>query len=321
MTTQTNATSDIDPPTGVSYDAKTGKAVGLGMNLYATGYGGAEVAVQWHLRYLGDISKIWQDYTGRGVSVAVYDTGVQAAHWDLAANMDTSKQLVDDDGNVLSGEPVFTSNDPEDGAHGTACAGLIAAARNGRGGVGVAYGASLTGVNVFDEKSDASFLPWSISLGGRFDVISNSWGFDQAFGGAIFSRDTVGGYFWGQSQAVRVIADNGRDGLGTIFVKAAGNDGRDGTGDGLNNDRHVITVAAYRQIDGVASSYSNNGSYLLVSAPSSDKYVYGGTGLVTTDLLGWRGYISAAMPACRRTIPAASAAHRGRRRSWRVSPR
>jgi subtilisin family serine protease len=293
MTTHTTSAvniGDIDPPTGISYDANTGKAIALDMNLYSPGFYSREAGSMWHLRYLGDLTKIWADYTGRGVSVAVYDTGIQGEHWDVAANMDTSKEIVDKRGNRLSGEPVFTSGDPDDQAHGISCAGLIGAARNGRGGVGVAYDVKLTGVNIFDRTSDASDLPFSIGQGGKFDILSNSWGFGMVTAGLDNSRDTEGGEFAAMAKSVEHIADTGRDGLGSIFVKAAGNDSRDGTADAINGARHVVTVGAYRQVDGIASSYSNNGSYLLVSAPSNDSAYLGGTGLFAADLLGWRGY-------------------------------
>ena len=292
MTTQTTSAADIDPPSGVTYDMKTGKTIGLNMDLFAPGFNIPEADSQWHLRYLGDISRVWADYSGKGVSVAVYDQGIESAHWDLAANMDRSKELVYD-GKVLSGEPVYVDpDDLTDGAHGTACAGLIGAARNGRGGMGVAYDVKLTGVNIFDSDSQASDTAWSISQGGKFDVISNSWGYstNTFFAGIEASRDTEGGYFQAMAKAVGYIADTGRDGLGTIFVKAAGNDATNAMADSINGDRHVVTVGAYRQVDGIASYYSNSGAYLLVSAPSNDFAVLGGTGLVTADLLGARGY-------------------------------
>ncbi len=77
--------------------------------------------------------------------------------------------------------------------------------------------------------------------------------------------------------------EDGRDGLGTIHVKAAGNDNRNANGDGASTSRATIIVGAYDD-DGDASYYSNFGSNLLVSAPSS-----GGSsnhGIITTDLLG-----------------------------------
>ena len=45
---------------------------------------------QWHLPMLGNIRRVWDDYTGRGVTVAIYDDGLQFSHPDLAANYDAS---------------------------------------------------------------------------------------------------------------------------------------------------------------------------------------------------------------------------------------
>lgn len=296
MTTQVNSSSYSDPPTGVAYDTKTGKAVSLAMNLYSVGYAIPEAAAQWHLRYLGDLYSVWQDYTGKGVHVGVYDTGVESAHWDIAPNYDASRQLVDDNGKILSGEPVYTNpDDPTDGAHGTSCAGLIGAALNGRGGVGVAYGVKLTSVNVFDDSSQAFNLAWSIGQAARFDVISNSWGFPGLTEDSTTSRSTDN-YYSDICKSIKYIADEGRGGLGTIFVKAAGNSYDDASYDSINLDRHTISVAAYRQVDGVAAYYSCSGPYLLVSSPSNDYTILGGTGLVTTDLLGARGYNQEADP-------------------------
>ncbi len=285
-------------PVGMAFDVTTGKPITLSMNLYSPGNGNFEAYGQWHLRYLGDIAKVWKDYTGKGVSVGVYDEGTESAHWDLAANIDTSKQLVDDNGNVLSGEPVYYSSEKRtDGAHGTAAAGLIGAARNGQGGIGIAYEAGLTGVNIFDYQSPAANIDWAISKGGHFDVLSNSWGY-PAFLPATsgFSRSSEYGF----KSAMDVLADlaeTGRDGLGSIFVKAVGNDSVDNATDGLNTTRHTVAVAAYRQADGAASFYSNLGPYLLVSAPSNDYLTIGGSGMTTTDLLGWRGYNQVVDPA------------------------
>ena len=35
-------------------------------------------AQQWHLASLGDIEKIWDEYSGAGIHVGVYDTGVES---------------------------------------------------------------------------------------------------------------------------------------------------------------------------------------------------------------------------------------------------
>ncbi len=285
-------------PLGVTFDLTTGKSIKLDMDLYSPGNGDREAYGQWHLRYLGDIAKVWRDYTGKGVSVGVYDQGIQSAHWDLGKNIDTSKQLVDDNGKVLSGEPVFTMpEDRTDHAHGTSVAGIIGAERNGKGGMGIAYDVKMTGVNIFDFKSQAANTDWAISKGGHFDILSNSWGYPAYFMQATsgFSRASDVG-FKGSMEVLENLAKEGRNGLGSIFVKAAGNESSDNAGDGLNTTRHTVAVAAYRGPDGVASQYSNHGPYLLISAPSNDFLMLGGTGQVTTDLLGERGYNQAVNP-------------------------
>lgn len=278
----------VTPPIGVTYDTKTGKAVSLNMDLYSPGNANGEAANQWHLRYLGDISTVWREFNGKGVSVGVYDEGVESRHWDMASNYDASKHLVDGD-NILSGEPVFRGGGRIEGAHGTSAAGLIGAARNGKGGMGVAYDVSLTGVNIFDGASRASDLVWSIGEAAtRFDVISNSWGFAGLPNDEGSSRSVGEGKRY--VSALATISEDGRDGLGTIFVKAAGNSIIQNFSDPFNADRHSVTVGAYRQVDGVSSYYNSSGPYLLVSAPSNDFRLLGGTGLTTTDLLGERGY-------------------------------
>jgi hypothetical protein len=79
----------------------------------------------WHLAELHRVS------TGRGVRVAVVDSGVDGRHPDLAGQLALRENFVDE------GEP------PAE-AHGTAVAGVIAArAGNGLGIVGVAPGARL----------------------------------------------------------------------------------------------------------------------------------------------------------------------------------
>ena len=83
------------------------------------------VARQWHLADLHRLA------TGKGVRVAVIDSGVEASHPDLAGRLQLNQNFVD--GRALSGE-----------SHGTAVAGIIAArADNGIGIAGVAPGARL----------------------------------------------------------------------------------------------------------------------------------------------------------------------------------
>lgn len=250
---------------------------------------------QWYLGLLGGIEKVWADYTGSGVKVGVYDSGVQYSHYDLDDNYDASLHI------TVDGVTYDGDYRPASGPHGTSVAGIIAAERNGVGAVGVAYHASLTGVNIFDPFSGGGLDPGifvnaddlarffvAVEKSAAFDVVNHSWGGNPLF---VPDNGRAEGTFADRlHDAITLAAETGRDGLGTIQVKAAGNHSLDTQGEGSNLDRHFIIVGAYREVDGSSSYYSGRGGGLLISAPSNDYAVLGGTGVVTTDLLGRDGY-------------------------------
>ena len=237
---------------------------------------------QWHFDFLGDIETIWEEYSGAGVHVGIYDDGLQYTHPDLDGTYDSSRQV------TVGGEVL----DPDFYAtvylfpHGTSVAGLIGAEKNDFGTTGVAWGSSLTGVPIFygpaNINADYDAFIEAVDQSENFDVINHSWGKSP--------------FFWQHpipiEQDAKLIAEwmealeNGRDGLGTIQVKAAGNDNRNANGDGATTSRATIVVGAYDD-DGDASYYSNFGSNLLVSAPSSGTPA--NRGVVTTDVLGLDG--------------------------------
>lgn len=242
-------------------------------------------AVQWHFGLLGDIETIWQEVSGAGVSVAVYDDGMDQDHPDLAANYDASLHytgLGSDDG---------THNSAFDG-HGTSVAGLIAAALNGEGGIGVAWGASLTSVDYLNDMQNArdAVLYDSLAWTANFDVVNQSYGVTPEFSDDWDIGDP-GSYGWEEAQRIALAVETGRGGLGTIFVKAAGNEANDATlqsygvlgnaqGEGGNVLHGVIVVGAVGR-DGSVEDYSNFGANLLLSAPAATH---------TTDVAGSAGY-------------------------------
>jgi subtilisin family serine protease len=155
--------------------------------------------------------------TGKGVKVAVVDSGLEIGHEDLA-------------GNVASGSWNFTSGtaDPTTtatmGDHGTSVAGLIAAARgNAVGGMGVAPGAKLNGYNLLQDGNQtlANFVA---SLGGSggagAPTSEDAWIFNQSYGSSSTAPMSV------NSLVERQYLDGVttlRGGLGAIYVKSAGN--------------------------------------------------------------------------------------------------
>jgi Ca2+-binding RTX toxin-like protein len=237
-------------------------------------------ADQWHFPLLGDIETIWNEYTGAGVSVGVYDGAVEATHVDLDGNYDGTRQVTDFfNVTVVPGTPDF---------HGTAVAGLIAAEWNGVGGVGVAHGASITGVDIFDPtvfgfiNGDLDAFLHVAGQQTNFDIVNHSWGSAPFFfpGQNLISDNP---FLISFSQLLNDVhadtVENGRGGLGTIIVQSAGNDGLNNAGDGIHSSRFTISVAA-TDSDGDTSDFTNFGTNILVTAPAAS---------VSTDVTGPAG--------------------------------
>jgi len=248
----------------------------------------------WHLQQLGGIEKVWFDYRGEGIKVAVYDSGVQFNHYDLNDNYDTSLHIVV---NGVTRNAFADGSRVGDNAHGTSCAGIIGADLDGIGMVGVAFECRLTGVNFngpggLGGTALESEALWEMD---NFDVVNLSLALrTSAFGDNFLA----GGELTADGIAIKHCADAGRAGLGTNIVVAAGNlwldDGRAYLGDpnhyNLQNSRYTISVAAFADV-GFVSTYSSKGAANLVAAPSNGSLdgSMGLEGILTTDFLGPAG--------------------------------
>ena len=248
---------------------------------------------QWHLKndtagqFDLDVGAVWSPpegsgYSGAGTRVYVIDTGIDYTHPDLKPNYDTGR-----DKDFVTGKDDSFGNRTE--AHGTAVAGLIGAARNGSGAVGVAFGAEIIGYRTSPTISDdwlkeiASAITSAGAAGG--DVVNIS----QAISNDPNSQFATG-YQAARFDAIEAAIGNavaeGRDGLGTTIVKAAGNareDVYDINADDWTNDTRQVVVAAVDRT-GAVDDYSSYGSAILVSAFGSPGEV------VTTDRVGEPGY-------------------------------
>ena len=254
---------------------------------------------QWHYSLLGTrgpellVQRLWNDYNGAGIAVGIFDDGVQTSHFDLQANYAVNREV------IIAGQRLSGAATQSTSRHGTAVAGLIAASANGLDSIGLAYGASITGINIFDSLGStfinsgnatvlANFYN-AIHQSTNFDVINNSWGTKPSFSFAQNSTNE-GGFAETIEDEYVFIANAGRNGLGTIIAQAAGNDNTNANGDGVNASRYTITVGAIHQ-DGFVSSYSNYGANLLVSAAGGDfSSIRNGLGIVTTDRTDVAGY-------------------------------
>lgn len=250
-------------------------------------------AQQWHLQNRGqtggkpgidlNVQPVWQTYTGQGVRVGVMDDGIDWQHPDLRANYDRKRDLdtAENDGDA---QPSYFDDN-----HGTSVAGLIGAAWNGVGGVGVAPDASLAGLRLdfnassgeFEQETTRAFRAMS-----QFDVVNNSWGYLYPFYDNFKANRAFFGRFQdGLQRAVR----RGRKGLGTVVVFAGGNARAQGDSadyHNLQNSRFTIAIAALNHV-GRSTWYSSPGASLLVSALGGDG---DRDGIVTTDRRLRRGY-------------------------------
>ncbi|MGZ2749271.1 S8 family serine peptidase [Burkholderia stagnalis] len=228
---------------------------------------------EWYLTDT-NVLPVWSDYTGKGVRIGQFEPGGQFAtapeilnihHPDLAANVDPVWLQTQQAGRTL---PTNVSN------HATMVAGVMVAAKNGQGGVGVAYDATVGGYYLANSGADLSGLGHMVS----YDIANNSWGFTNDFALSSLQRGQINTESALVSNA-QYAADNGRGGLGTIIVTAGGNQrekGGSAQGSLTNNNRFSIEVGAINAQGDLSTlqigsaPFSNPGASLLVSAPGSN---------------------------------------------------
>lgn len=160
--------------------------------------GNASCQDQWYLRS-GNLQKSWDLLRTRGIAaggdssvvVAVIDTGVDYTHEDLKDNIwVNTKEIpgngIDDDGNGciddVYGVDLETGRDSgmDDNGHGTHVAGIIAAANNHIGVVGLAYNVKIMPIKAgmasgfFNQSQIAKGILYAYNNGA--DVINMSFG-------------------------------------------------------------------------------------------------------------------------------------------------
>ena len=225
--------------------------------------------------YLSEVNVIpvWQDYTGKGIRIEQFEPGGEFAtgpeifaiqHPDLAANVDSTWLATQ----KRTGElPAEVSH------HATMVAGVMVAAKNNIGGVGVAYDATLGGHYLSNDGNDLTTLGKMSS----YDVVNHSWSSKPDFalsntlGGALNLPNTL-------NIALRYAAANGRGGLGTIIITVGGNQrelGGSTQGSLMSHSRFGIQVGAISTPADLSTlqthspPFSNPGASLLVSAPGN----------------------------------------------------
>ncbi|XP_068172200.1 furin (paired basic amino acid cleaving enzyme) a [Antennarius striatus] len=236
---------------------------------------------QWYLHnskhYDLNAVAAWQlGYTGKGVVVSILDDGIEKNHPDLFENYDPDASYDVNEGDT-DPQPRYTQLN--DNRHGTRCAGEVAAvANNGFCGVGVAYNAKIGGVRMLDGEVTDMVEAQSLSLNPQhIDIYSASWGPED-------DGKTVDGPAKLAKEAFLRGVTEGRNGLGSIFVWASGNGGREKDScncDGYTNSIYTLSISSSTQ-NGNVPWYSEACSSTLATTYSSGNL--NEKQIVTTDL-------------------------------------
>ncbi|XP_054943842.1 proprotein convertase subtilisin/kexin type 6 isoform X6 [Physeter macrocephalus] len=224
-----------------------------------------------------NVQAAWKrGYTGKNVVVTILDDGIERNHPDLAPNYD-SYASYDVNGNDYDPSPRYDASN--ENKHGTRCAGEVAAsANNSYCIVGIAYNAKIGGIRMLD--GDVTDVVEAKSLGIRpnyIDIYSASWGPDD-------DGKTVDGPGRLARQAFEYGIKKGRQGLGSIFVWASGNGGREGdhcSCDGYTNSIYTISVSSTTE-NGYKPWYLEECASTLATTYSSGAFYE--RKIVTTDL-------------------------------------
>jgi len=249
---------------------------------------------QWHLRNTGqlpgglagadvDAEGAWDVTLGSGAVVAVIDDSLQRDHEDLAANYLTGYDFLDSDNDPspsqgpASGcffdedeEEWFCSMDPIGEAHGTAVAGLIAAAPNNIGVRGVAPEAQLIGCKIglgwfyVSDLDIAEAFLFAEQNGAM--VINNSWGgpgmaiYPVIPSTEIWLPDVI-------SEAIEEVSTHGRDGRGVLVLFSSGNSSIPISYDNVYAALPNVMAVGATLRDDTLSCYSSFGPEQSVVAP------------------------------------------------------
>jgi kexin len=198
--------------------------------------------LQWHLFNADqpgndmNVTGVWtQGITGKNVTVCIIDDGLDMDSEDLKGNYCAECSYDFNDKQPIPKPKLF------DDQHGTRCAGEVAAIKNNVCGVGVAYEAHVSGVRILSapiaDVDEAEAVLYKLQDN---HIFSCSWG--PPDDGK--TMDAPGILI---KRAMQKAIQQGRNGLGTIYVFAAGNGAavEDNCNfDGYTNSIFSVTIGA-----------------------------------------------------------------------------
>jgi type VII secretion-associated serine protease mycosin len=203
------------------------------------------LAQQWGIFAIG-ADRVWAVTTGKGVTVAVVDSG-SGPHPDLAENLLAGRSF-------LSSVETPDGNDIDTSGHGSHVAGIIAAAaNNGIGGSGVAPHARILPIKVLDQAGQGDAR--DVAAGVRFAADNGAKVINLSLGGATESSSLT--------QAIQYANDKG-----ALVVAAAGNGGATDKPKWPASLDLTIAVTAVDSANSV-TSFDQRGDYIDISAPGA----------------------------------------------------
>ncbi|HZI11694.1 MAG TPA: S8 family peptidase [Myxococcus sp.] len=206
---------------------------------------------QWNLEMI-DMPKAWERNHGKGVVVAVLDTGIAYEdHEDF-------KQVPDLKGVKFVKGFDFVNDDEhanDDHGHGTHVAGTIAqATNNGEGVAGVAFEATLMPVKVLNHFGGGTTADIADAI--RFAADKGAKVINMSLGGGGYSQVMASAVEYARKKGVTVVAAAGNGGRARVEFPAA--------------YPGAVAVSAVGP-EGTLAPYSSYGKELDIAAPGGDK--------------------------------------------------
>ena len=215
---------------------------------------------QWHLTVL-NAAQAWENAKGKGVLVAVIDTGIDSGHADLSDAVISAETAIPADYYAEEGMfPAEYQGGGDNLGHGTHVAGIIGARENGVGCTGIAPESSILSIKALERygtqgKGRSSWVAAAVAMAveEHVDIINLS------VGGTVVRDELL---YLSIQRAVDA---------GIAVVCAAGNTNTPVLMYPAAYEETIAVSALKAQGDSVtfASGYSNSGDWIDFSAPGS----------------------------------------------------
>lgn len=242
---------------------------------YEDGNVNEDEEIQWHLETT-KVESVWEITKGKGIKVAVVDTGVNLEHSDLKDSIVVADTSIPEseyeqggrfDASYMGAEDYF--------GHGTHVVGIVGARDNGFGCKGIAPECEIISIKSLEKQGNRGIGKTSWVVAGIQKAIENN---------ANVINLSLGGSAVKDEMLLTVIQEATQKGI--IVVCAAGN---------ISGTQQIFYPGAYEEVVAVsglmkagdsvefATSYSNYGEWIDISAPGSTimSTIIGGYGTKT----------------------------------------